>query len=344
MGPKNQPDSSQQIQQLVAQRFKKISVAVLGDLILDEYIYGRVSRLSPEAPVPVLEVQSRQQTLGGAGNVARNIASLGGRVRLFAAVGDDEAAKQVRHLAARDRIDVAELLVDDERPTTLKQRVAAQTQQIVRIDSETASPIPEQLARILGQRVALAARDCDVLIISDYDKGVITKSLLETAVTAFKRASKPVVVDPNVIHFFSYRDLTVITPNHLQLERVSGKRIRSEVELFEAGREIRARLGTSALLITRGEAGMALLSDAGITKIPTVAQEVYDVTGAGDTVVAVLALGLGAGLGLDPAARIANAAAGLVVGKRGTAVTTPDELVARLRELENHPEFRFHAR
>lgn len=312
-------------------KFSGVSVAVLGDVILDEYIYGRVSRISPEAPVPVLEVESRTMSLGGAGNVARNIASLGGRVRLFSVVGSDAPADQLRDLTEAEGIELGGLVIDKARPTTLKQRVAARTQQIVRIDSEVISEIAEPVRNELIHRLQAAGREFDVLIVSDYDKGVISPILLAAALEAF--SGKPIVVDPNVTHFFEYGSATVVTPNHLQLERVSGRRIRNEEELFETGIKIRAQLGKAAILVTRGEAGMALIDDDGITKIPTVAREVYDVTGAGDTVVAALALGLAVGHPLRDAARIANAAAGIVVEKRGTAVASSAELSERLAEI-----------
>lgn len=313
--------------------FRGVGVAVLGDVILDEYIYGRVSRISPEAPVPVLEVQSRTECLGGAGNVARNIASLCGNPTLYSVIGPDSSGERFSGLSVEAGIDPTGLLVDEKRRTTLKQRVVAQTQQIVRIDTEDTAAIGSGAASALSDRVETAAQTHKVLVISDYDKGVLTESLLDRAIRAFRAAGKPIVVDPNVVHFFRYGAATVVTPNHLQLERVSGRRIRSEEELIDCGRGIRKQLGSAALLVTRGEAGMCLMDDAGILKIPTVAREVYDVTGAGDTVVAVLALALGAGHSLADASRIANAAAGIVVGKRGTAVVSPEELEARLREL-----------
>lgn len=313
--------------------FSSVRVAVLGDVILDEYIYGRVNRISPEAPVPVLEVQTRTESLGGAGNVARNIASLRAKASLFSVVGADATSERFRKLAVESGIDCAGLVTDPERVTTLKQRVGALTQQIVRIDSEVVSPIGEELAGRLAAVLEASATTHDVLLISDYDKGVLTESLLQRAIAAYRAAGKPIVVDPNVVHFFRYANVTVVTPNHLQLERVSGRRIRSEQELFETGFLIRSQLGSAALLITRGEAGMALVDESGVLKIPTVAREVYDVTGAGDTVASVLALGLGSGCALAESARIANAAAGIVVGKRGTAVVTTEELAVRLREL-----------
>lgn len=313
--------------------FGGLRVAVLGDVILDEYLYGRVSRISPEAPVPVLEVQTRVETLGGAGNVARNIAALGGHPSLFAVIGNDDAGMRFRALATSGGISLAGLATSEGRPTTHKQRVAALTQQIVRIDSEVTTAIEDGVADSLARGVERSASDHDVLVISDYDKGVLTAPLLARSIRAYRDAGKPIVVDPNVVHFFAYGDATVVTPNHLQLERVSGRRIRNEEELWEVGTAIQDRLRHAALLITRGESGMALVRGKEIVRIPTVAREVYDVTGAGDTVVAVLALGLGQGLPLETASRVANAAAGLVVGKRGTAVVTPSELGARLVEL-----------
>lgn len=313
--------------------FAGLQVAVLGDVILDEYVYGRVSRISPEAPVPVLEVRTRVETLGGAGNVARNIAALGGRPSLFAVLGDDAAGERFRALAAADGITLEGVLADAGRPTTHKQRVGALTQQIVRIDSEVTTPIADTVAERIALGIEASAATHDVLVISDYDKGVLTAPLLARSIAAYRAAGKPIVVDPNVVHFFAYGEATVVTPNHLQLERVSGRRIRSEEELWEVGTATQERLRHAALLITRGESGMALVRGAEIVRIPTVAREVYDVTGAGDTVVAVLALGLGFGLGLETASRVANAAAGIVVGKRGTAVVTPQELAVRLAEL-----------
>jgi len=314
-------------------KLSRVKVAVLGDVILDEYIYGRVSRISPEAPVPVLEVQSRMETIGGAGNVARNISSLDGKVELFSVLGDDASADRFFFHAKENCIKTSGIIRSKTRITSLKQRVVAQNQQIVRIDSEKVESINNELERALSLRVESASEECDVLVISDYDKGVLTDILLDKALSSFRSKDKPIVVDPNVLHFFKYGRATVVTPNHLQVERVSGKRIRDEKELFSTGIEIRKRLGETALLITRGEEGMALFSDSGIVKIATVAREVYDVTGAGDTVVALLAMGLGSGYSLELSARIANAAAGIAVGKHGTAIVLREELEFKLREL-----------
>ncbi|RMH58973.1 MAG: D-glycero-beta-D-manno-heptose-7-phosphate kinase [Candidatus Hydrogenedentota bacterium] len=313
--------------------FGNVTVTILGDVILDEYLVGRVERLSPEAPVPVLEVQERTRSLGGAANVARNVVALGGQARLCGVRGEDDHGEEILKLCRGLEIDSDGVVISSDRPTTFKQRVIARTQQIVRIDHESVEPLGKDVRDRLTAGLRRAMKASDVVVISDYDKGVISREILE--VVQREAGGIPIVVDPNVRHFFEYSLATVVTPNHLQLERVSGKRIRGEKELIEAGRSIKKRLSGPALLVTRGEEGMSLFTgEVEVLKIPTVAREVYDVTGAGDTVVAALALGLGSGWDLVEAARTANVAAGIVVGKRGTAAVSARELRERLDELK----------
>lgn len=306
-------------------------VLVCGDVMLDEYVWGRVSRISPEAPVPVVEAKGRTTTPGGAANVAMNVAAAGGAAVLFGVVGDDAAAKDLTKAVRAGGVDVR-FVATKSRPTTRKTRIIAGNQQVVRLDEETADPLPAPIAERLRATLVEAVAAADGVVLSDYDKGTFDPALLGAVVEAARGRKIPVVVDPNVTHFFHYKGVTVVTPNHLQLERVTGRRFRTEDDLVAAGREVVERLACEHLLVTRGEAGMSLLSRGAATPrtIPTRAQEVFDVVGAGDTVAAILALALAAGLPILEAAETANVAAGVVVGKRGTAVCTAAELRAAL--------------
>jgi D-beta-D-heptose 7-phosphate kinase/D-beta-D-heptose 1-phosphate adenosyltransferase len=306
-------------------------VAVCGDAMLDEYVRGRVSRISPEAPVPVVEATGRTTTPGGAANVAMNVAAAGGRATLFGAVGDDEAAKALGGALRAAGVEVRFASVKG-RPTTRKTRIIAGTQQVARLDEESTEPLPEPVARRLRESAAEAVGSADGVVLSDYDKGVIDAPLLEAVIGAAGARGVPVVVDPNVTHFFRYKGATVLTPNVHQLERVTGRRFRTEDDVLAAGRDVVERLACGHLLVTRGDEGMTIISSDGAPprRIAARAREVYDVTGAGDTVAAILALALAAGAGIAEAAEAANAAAGVVVGKRGTAACSAAELRAAL--------------
>lgn len=312
-------------------RFPRGRVLVLGDVMVDEYVWGTVSRISPEAPVPVVAVRSETVKVGGAGNVATNIAALGGRVRVVGVVGNDAAGERLSHELAQAGVNGDGLVVDPARPTTVKSRVVAGSQHVVRFDRESDAPLGAAVRAQLLARVREALPDAACLLISDYAKGVVSPALVRQVLAAARRRGTPVAVDPKVQHVPLFRGVGVITPNHHEAAAAAGILVRSEADLVRVGQRLLTRLKAKAVLITRGEHGMSLF-EAGkpVTHIPTFAREVYDVTGAGDTVMAGLSLALAAGAGMRDAAVLANCAAGVVVGKRGTATVSRDELRAAL--------------
>jgi len=307
-------------------------VLVIGDIMVDEYIGGSVSRISPEAPVPVVEVETEELRLGGAANVAANVRSLGGNPALIGVVGDDAAAERLTDDLARDGIDGQGIIVDRGRPTTIKTRIIAGSQQIVRFDKEEREEVRgEHLAR-LSHSAEERLSEFDGLIISDYGKGVISGPFLQWLIPKALRLNKIISVDPKENHFPLYRGVTVITPNHKEAGVACGKAIKTEEDLNAAGQDLLSGIGVQGVLITRGAQGMRLFERGKPpVQIDTVAQEIYDVVGAGDTVVAALTLALAAGANLEQAARISNYAAGVVVGKKGTATVTLKELKTSLR-------------
>jgi D-beta-D-heptose 7-phosphate kinase/D-beta-D-heptose 1-phosphate adenosyltransferase len=317
-------------------RFSDTRILVIGDVILDQFIWGTVSRISPEAPVPVVNVTREELLLGGSANVLRNIVSLGGRCALCGIIGDDAMGDEL--LALMGEVDApVDGLIKGERPTTLKTRVVAQGQQVVRYDREKiGSPGRHTLSRILEYLTAHLA-EFDAVIVSDYAKGVVNEQLmtkLHQLLNELRDAtgrSVPLIVDPKPENLHRFIGATVITPNNFEAARISGIQITDERTLLAAARQIQEDISCEAVLITRGEAGMALLEgEQELVTIPTMAQEVYDVTGAGDTVAATLALGLAAGCSMTDAAVLANHAAGIVVGKVGTASVSREELSAAL--------------
>ncbi|MFL6214893.1 MAG: D-glycero-beta-D-manno-heptose-7-phosphate kinase [Blastocatellia bacterium] len=304
---------------------------VLGDLMLDEFIWGRVRRISPEAPVPVVEVERQTLVLGGAGNVAANLVALGAQPAPVGVVGNDANTDRLR--AAFQEIGVAsdDLIVDAERATTLKTRIIAHNQQVVRADRESRAPISTAIEDAIIARFIAALDTADAVVVSDYRKGLLTPRVLAETLQAVRRRNVPVCLDPKLRNFAGYQPVTVITPNNQEAAEAAALEIEDEASLNEAGRRLLAAIDCRAVLITRGEEGMALFTDDGeVTRIPTVAREVYDVTGAGDTVIATLALALAAGATFAEAAILANHAAGVVVGKVGTATVTRDELLATM--------------
>jgi rfaE bifunctional protein kinase chain/domain len=310
----------------IIRRFGKQRVLVLGDLMLDRYIWGDVSRISPEAPVPVVEVRSDSLQLGGAGNVAHNLESLGAAPLLAGIVGNDPEGGWIKsRMAAGGK----GILVDARRPTIVKTRIVAHHQQIARVDLERKGALPERLSASLAKFVREA--DYDGLIISDYNKGIVNASLMGGALAAAADRKAPVFVDPKVENFRLYSPVTLITPNHFEAEKIVGHPCRTDAEVERAGAEITDLISCRYLIIKRGERGMTVFQKGKKSiHIPTVAREVFDVTGAGDTVIAAAALALLAGGTIEQAAVIANAAAGIVVGKIGTATATPEELLAAL--------------
>jgi D-beta-D-heptose 7-phosphate kinase/D-beta-D-heptose 1-phosphate adenosyltransferase len=318
--------------QAVVSRFQDRRLLVVGDLMLDQFIRGSVSRLSPEAPVPVVQVAQETFMPGGSGNVAQNLASLGAKVDLIGVVGDDAAARRLTGDFAAKGIGTDRILADPDRVTSLKCRVIADHQQVVRFDRETREKLSAKVEAALLSRLDCALASAEALILSDYGKGVVTPRIIKAAIAGARKRRIPVTVDPKIEHFSQYKGVTCITPN-LQ-EAWSGMRRvpqPGQEAVTALGRDILRFLRSRSVLITRGAEGMSLFEKKGICHIPTQAQEVFDVTGAGDTVISVLTLALACGAGIRDAAVLANHAAGLVVGKLGTAVTTAGELRRALR-------------
>ena len=312
--------------------FRKASVLVVGDVIMDHFIWGKVERISPEAPVPVVEVTRETVLLGGSANVVNNITALGGRCYLTGIVGRDRDGTLLLKMLRERGVELGGIVVDSRRPTTIKTRIIAHSQQVVRFDREKKNPISQRkIARILDY-VEKTLKKVDVVVVSDYSKGLVTEELMEGLKELARQRQKPIVVDPKVEHFHYYHGVELVTPNNLEASRASGVEIRDEETLHRAGRILLDSLGSKAVLITRGEQGMSLFEKDRDTHIPTVAREVYDVSGAGDTVVGVMALALSAGADYREAAVLANMAAGIVVGKVGTAVVHPEELLDVIKE------------
>lgn len=300
-------------------------VAVVGDAMLDVYLRGDVERISPEAPVPVVRVIDRRYALGGAGNVAQNVRAVGAQCDLVAAIGDDAGGRQLCSMLGSIQASVASL-VQVDRPTTTKTRIVARSQQVVRVDEEEDADLDgDEVERLLAA-VRQAVDQADALVLEDYNKGVLVPRVIEAAIGAARAKRIPVVVDPKYRNFFLYRGATVFKPNRRELEAALGAEV--DLDHPEALPATFSRLGVDNLLLTLGERGMALISDAGeIKRIPTMAREVYDVVGAGDTVTAYLALVLAAGGTTGEAAIIANFAAGVEVGKLGAATVSRDEVI-----------------
>lgn len=316
------PFNRQRLLKLI-EKFNRSRVVVLGDLMLDKYIWGEVSRISPEAPVPVVEVKRSTSCLGGAGNVAHNLEILGGKPVLVGIVGDDEAGEWIRTHVRDNR----GIFLEPNRPTTVKTRIIAHHQQVVRVDLEKRIPVPKSLEKEILH--FLRNISFDGLIISDYNKGLISSSLLKEVLVLAKKKNLPVFVDPKVENFHLFSPVTLITPNHHEAEKIVRKECRSDDQVEEAGKKIFSIIDTHYIILKRGEQGMTVFErDKKPIHIPTLAKEVFDVTGAGDTVIATASLALLAGSTIEEAAILANAAAGIVVGKIGTATVTPEELKA----------------
>ena len=307
--------------------FKKGTVLVIGDLVMDHFIWGKVRRISPEAPVPVVEVNSESLILGGAANVVNNIHSLGGRVLVCGVIGKDDAGKKLVHELKQKGIPSDGVIVEGDRPTSIKTRIIAHSQQVVRFDREKRDKIHLDAMKSIIDYTKKKIGSVGVVVISDYAKGVISEELVEEVINIAKKNNKPVAVDPKVSHFDFYKNVSIITPNNDEASQASGIDIEDDASLLRAGDVLLKKLGSDAILITRGEHGMSLFeNNGGITHIPTVAKEVYDVSGAGDTVIGTVALAIASGASFKEAAVISNFAAGIVVGKVGTATVTPEEL------------------
>jgi len=324
------PIQTARARELIA-RLDGVPVLVVGDVMLDRFIVGHVTRISPEAPVPVVRFHSEQHRLGGAANVARNLATLGARVSLVGVVGRDPVAERLRERLDAAGIATDGLTEDPARPTVEKVRVVTErNQQVARIDYEDDTDIAGVVERRVADDVDRFGAGARVLVVSDYLKGTITRTVMQRLV-GLAGAERPLLVDPKVPHLDRYSGATLVTPNHYEAEVATRLRIRTDADAREAGREFRRAAGCRAALITRGEQGMWLSASEAEGAVRAAAREVADVTGAGDTVVALLALGLAAGATMAEAAVLANHAAGIAVGRFGPATVTRDELLTAIQ-------------
>lgn len=330
--------------QLIPQRAAKIvaemggqRVVVYGDVMLDEFVWGDVTRISPEAPVPVVDIRRESVRLGGAANVLANLVALGVRASVVGVIGDDRAG--IRLQEKLDEVGAGRadgmLIVDESRPTTLKTRIIAHNQLVVRADRERRTPVNDKTETQLIDALRESLKDASALIISDYDKGAITARVLGEVLPLALKLNIPVLIDPKIRNFDSYRPATLVTPNHHEALSLTNSEDGTDEGMAQAARAIRKRLSCRSVLITRGEQGMMLLEETDEPiYVATVAREVYDVTGAGDTVIATLAAAHASGASLVEAAMLANHAAGIVVGKLGTATASADELVHSINSDE----------
>lgn len=310
--------------------FKNKKILVIGDIILDRYIFGKVSRISPEAPVPVVEVYEESYRLGGAANVANNIIALGGKVYISGIIGKGSAGRIVKDLLIEKGI-MQDYIFEDSRKTTVKTRIIAGNQQIVRFDIEDRRRLEGKAKELFLSMIKEALKFFDAVIVSDYKKGVISEELFRILISQKNKNGFFVAVDPKVGHFRLYKQVSLITPNLAEASHGAEVEIKDERTLIKAGHNLLRKLSCDSVLITRGEQGMSLFErndlEITVTHLPTVAKKVFDVTGAGDTVIATITLAHISGASLVDAAKIANVAAGIVVGKVGTAVATPEEIM-----------------
>jgi len=308
--------------QKIVQNFKDKRVLVLGDIMLDKYIWGHVIRISPEAPVPVVEVKKDTSCFGGAGNASYNLESLGAFPLLVGVIGNDPEGEWIK----KNIPDSRGVFTDKKRPTTVKIRIIAHHQQVVRVDYEKANPISTQIEEKIFDFIR--TEKYDGILISDYNKGLLTKTLMEKVLSFAKKKKIPVFVDPKVKHFHLFSPVTLITPNHFEAEKIVHHECYTDAQAEKVCQKILTRISARYIILKRGEQGMTVFEKGKkAIHIPTIAKEVFDVTGAGDTVNATAALALLSGASILEAAVLANTAAGIVVGKIGTATITPEELI-----------------
>lgn len=321
--------------------WRNARILCVGDLMLDRFVYGSVERISPEAPIPVLRILRESLMLGGAGNVVRNIAAVNAVSVFVSVIGDDEAGRRVSALLAAENNTAPHLLMERNRTTTEKTRFIADSHQLLRADLETTATISDGTVRDLASICTAQLADCALLVLSDYGKGVLTPALVEQLIASAHAAGKPIIVDPKGRDYTRYRGATLITPNRTELHNATGMPVGNDEQIVAAARYLIDTCGIANVLVTRSEDGMTLVTggegsgEGQIEHIGAAAREVFDVSGAGDTAIAVLACGLAAGAPLSTAARLANVAAGLVVGKVGTAVVHVEELLHELLDEQS---------
>jgi D-beta-D-heptose 7-phosphate kinase/D-beta-D-heptose 1-phosphate adenosyltransferase len=309
------------------QKMATTRIVVVGDAMLDVYLVGDADRVSPEAPVPVVTVHASRHALGGAANVAANVAAIGAECRLVAVIGADARGESVKTELGDDKLGTQYLVTDPSRPTTSKTRVVARGQQMLRIDEEIEHPISARIMEQLGTALERALRDADALLIEDYNKGTLVPQVIERGLTIAKKHGLPIVVDPKFKNFFAYRGATIFKPNRRELEQAMGAAL--DLAHPDALPEALQKLAVDNLLLTLGAEGMMLITkDGEVVRVPSMAREVYDVSGAGDTVTAWVGTALAAGADVREAAHIANFAAGVEVGKAGVATVSPAEVLS----------------
>jgi D-beta-D-heptose 7-phosphate kinase/D-beta-D-heptose 1-phosphate adenosyltransferase len=322
-------DDSQVLSEGIDQ-FSSCRILVVGDVIMDEFLWGRVERISPEAPVPVVEVEEESLVLGGAGNVVNNIISLGGQALLCGVIGNDAMGRELVHILQKMNSPTYGLVIEDRRPTTIKTRVVAHSQQVVRVDREEREHVNEASIESITHTVKEQLDSIDAIVVADYGKGVVTRSLMDGLRSLGQGGQTILAVDPTIRNVALYKDVTLITPNNYEAQQMAGIQIEDDQSLRRAGAHLLEELGCQTVLITQGDKGMTLFEGNGeTTQIPTVARKVFDVSGAGDTVIATFTLALAAGLTPGQAAVLANLAAGIVVGEIGTATVA----ASRLKEV-----------
>ena len=310
-------------------------IAVVGDLMLDRYFWGAVSRISPEAPVPVVEVEEESTRLGGAANVANNIASLGGVPVMFGVVGDDQSGALLRKLVDEGGFPTAGIVTDTSRPTTIKTRVIAHSQHVVRVDREAKHDIAPEIHQALLRVFEREIDSLDGIILEDYNKGVMTSGVIKDVIRLAQERKKCITVDPKFHHFFEYTGVTVFKPNRKETEEAMGRKLKDLDEILAAGRELLERLNAQNILLTLGERGMLLIErNGGSAHVPTAARHVADVSGAGDTVVSTLTMALAAGASVREASMLANHAGGIVCGEVGIVPIDPKTLYRAVLEAE----------
>ncbi|MFC2171175.1 D-glycero-beta-D-manno-heptose-7-phosphate kinase [Acidobacteriota bacterium] len=317
--------------------FEGKGILVLGDIMLDEFLWGRCERISPEAPVPVVHVSKETFRLGGAGNVAHNIASLGGRVSIVSVIGIDRFGDALVEQIKNSGIPTQSIIRDSKRVTTVKTRIVAHSQQVVRADRESSSPVAGEAEEGIINAIETLVPDQEGIIVSDYAKGLITENVVDRLLRCAARCDVPVYVDPSVKHFYSYRNVKLIVPNTLKSRLLTHIEPQDEQSRIEIGRRL-AESSSSSVLLTLGESGMMLFHNDQIVSIPAMAREVYDVTGASDTVMSTIALSIAAGASMPEAAILANFAAGVVVGKIGTATVKVKEILREIKIRQEEPD------
>lgn len=317
----------------ILENFKKVKVAVVGDMMLDDYLIGSVDRISPEAPVPVVSVKEERFVLGGAANVVNNLATLGAKAYCFGVIGEDFDGDRLIKELEKKSIETVGIVRSQTRPTIVKRRIMGGNQQLLRLDWEDSRSVSEEIEDMILQQIEKKIDELDAIILSDYDKGVLTKRVVERIISLCKKKNIIVTVDPKPKNAMNYIGATSMTPNRKEAMECLGKTKCDDI--LAVGEELKTKLGLDNLLLTRSEEGMSLFVESDIINIPTYAKEVFDVTGAGDTVISVFTLACASGVSLTEAAKIANTAAGVVVGKMGTSTVTKEEILEFYNRIYN---------